>query len=152
MGRINFGPDMCKGDRKGICDSVYISLKDGPRQILCDWEIYTLPMDNLNGLVYSGVIPEGQPGFYKGVFRAEQKDCFVHLDHFSKGFVTVNGFNLGRFWNKGPQMSLYLPWPVLKEENEIIVYGEACSKPEIVISDQHVLDGGKEFSYPVTVL
>ena len=78
MGRINFGPDMCKGDRKGICDSVYISVKDGPRQILCDWEIYTLPMDNLTKLSYGKIVPAGQPGFWRGSFRAEQKDCFVH--------------------------------------------------------------------------
>ncbi len=82
----------------------------------------------------------------------KMKDCFIHLDNFTKGFVTVNGFNLGRFWNKGPQMSLYLPWPILKEENEVIVYAEDCSKPEIVISDEHILAGGKNFSYPVTVL
>ena len=41
---------------------------------------------------------------------------------------------------------------ILNEENEVIVYAEDCSKPEIVISDKHVLDGGKDFSYPVTVL
>ena len=152
MGRINFGPDMCKGDRKGICDSVYISVKNGPRQILCDWEIYTLPMDNLENLSFGADIPAGLPGFYKGTFRAEQKDCFVHLDHFTKGFVMVNGFNLGRFWEKGPQMSLYLPWPLLKEENEIIVYTEDCEKPEVAITDEHILDGGKDSAYPVTVL
>ena len=88
----------------------------------------------------------------RGTFRAEQKDCFIHLDHFTKGVVTVNGFHLGRFWNKGPQMSLYLPWPLLKEENEVIVYAEDCSKPQIIISDQHILTGGKEFSYLVTIL
>ncbi|MBQ6832650.1 MAG: beta-galactosidase [Oscillospiraceae bacterium] len=152
MGRINFGPDMCKGDRKGICDSVYISVKNGPRQILCDWEVYTLPMDDLTKLSYTGSVRAGQPGFWKGSFRAEQKDCFVHLHQFSKGFVTVNGFNLGRFWEKGPQMSLYLPWPILKEENEIIVYAEDWEKPEIVISDEHILTGGNTFAHPVTVL
>lgn len=152
MGRINFGPDMCKGDRKGICDSIYISVKDGPRQILCDWEIYTLPMDCLEKIDYNGAVPAGQPGFWRGTFRAQQKDCFVHLDHFTKGFVTVNGFNLGRFWNEGPQMSLYLPWPILKEENEIIVYAEGCSKPEVTVTDEHDLAGKKDEAYPITVL
>ena len=131
---------------------MYISVKDGPRQILCDWEIYTLPMDDLSKLCYTDKVPAGQPGFWRGTFPAQQKDCFVHLDNFTKGFVVVNGFDLGRFWNKGPQMSLYLPWPILKENNEVIVYSEDCSKPEIVISDEHILTGGKEFSYPMTVL
>ena len=151
MGRINFGPDMCKGDRKGICDSVYISVKDGPRQILCDWEIYTLPMDRLERLSFGTAVPAGQPAFWKGSFHAEQKDCFVHLENFTRGFVTVNGFNLGRFWEKGPQLSLYLPWPILRDENEIIVYAEDCSKPEITITDRHILTGC-DFATPVTVL
>lgn len=31
----------------------------------------------------------------------------------------VNGFNLGRYWNVGPQRTLYVPAPVLKRgENE----------------------------------
>ncbi|XP_036355756.1 beta-galactosidase-like [Octopus sinensis] len=33
----------------------------------------------------------------------------------SQGVVFVNGFNLGRFWNIGPQRSLYLPYPFLFE-------------------------------------
>ena len=56
--------------------------------------------------------------FYKGTFKANsQADCFVHLDGFEKGYVWVNGFNLGRYWKVGPQKSLYLPGCLLKEEN-----------------------------------
>ena len=45
------------------------------------------------------------------------------MDGFKKGFVVVNGFNIGRFFNPvGPQKTLYIPAPVLKEgNNEIIV-------------------------------
>lgn len=40
-----------------------------------------------------------------------------------KGAVWVNGKSLGRFWNIGPQQTLYLPAPWLKEgENEIVVF------------------------------
>jgi beta-galactosidase len=40
----------------------------------------------------------------------------------SKGFVWVNGHNLGRFWNIGPQQTMYLPGPWLKRgENEIVI-------------------------------
>jgi len=49
-------------------------------------------------------------------------------------------------------MSLYLPWPMLKEKNEVIVYAEDCNKPEVVISDEHILTGGKDSFYPVAVL
>ena len=34
----------------------------------------------------------------------------------------VNGFNLGRYWSVGPQRSLYVPGPVLREGgNEVWV-------------------------------
>ncbi|WP_396135218.1 hypothetical protein [Amycolatopsis sp. A133] len=42
-------------------------------------------------------------------------DAFVGLPGFAKGVVWVNGFNLGRYWDRGPQQTLYLPGPVLKQ-------------------------------------
>ena len=50
-------------------------------------------------------------------------DTFLRLDGFKKGFVVINGFNLGRYYEIGPQKTLYVPAPVLKEgNNEIIVF------------------------------
>ena len=140
QGRINFGPDMLLGDRKGICGYVYICDTVGVRQILSNWEIYTLPMTGLNNLCYGK--PGRLPAFFRGTFAArEKKDCFIHLENFTKGFVVVNNFNLGRFWNIGPQHSLYLPWPILKEENEIIVFEEEkMTEPVVSIRDYHVLN------------
>jgi beta-galactosidase len=62
--------------------------------------------------------------FYKGSFTVDKcADTFLYLDSFKKGFVTINGFNLGRYWEIGPQKSLYVPSSVLKEgENEIVVF------------------------------
>lgn len=144
MGRVNFGPEIMLGERRGICGFVYVMAPESPRQMLCDWEIYTLPMNDLSKLDFDN--NNKLPAFFKGNFKAEEKlDCFVHLDNFTKGFVFVNGFNLGRFWNIGPQMSLYLPAPLLKDENEIIVFEEeAVSEPVISIRDYHILDGNKE--------
>ncbi len=77
----------------------------------------------------------------KGEFKSSSKDdCFVHLDGFKKGYVWVNGFNLGRYWNVGPQRSLYLPGVLLKENNEIVVLEmEGFNQPEISITDKHNL-------------
>jgi len=37
------------------------------------------------------------------------------------GFAVINGFNLGRYWEVGPQRSLYIPGPVLQRgRNEAI--------------------------------
>eukprot|EP00961_Rhodomonas_salina_P223400 3020992-Rhodomonas_salina.1 len=39
-----------------------------------------------------------------------------------KGLAWVNGFNLGRFWEIGPQHTLYVPSPILREgANELVV-------------------------------
>ncbi len=144
MGRVNFGPDLLLGERRGICGYVYVMAPESPRQMLCDWDIYTLPMEDLSKLVFEG---DGKlPAFFKGSFKAKEKlDCFVHLDNFTKGFVVVNGFNLGRFWNVGPQVSLYLPAPLLRDENEIIVFEEeSVSEPMVSIRDYHILNGNAE--------
>lgn len=140
LGHINFGPALCRGDRKGICDNVYIGC--GPRQILCDWEIYTLPMQRWDALRYQRAVGR-LPAFFRGCFDADTTaDCFIDPRGFTKGFVVVNGFNLGRFWNIGPQQTLYLPAPLLKpRHNELILFEEeAVEEPAVYITDRHVLD------------
>lgn len=155
MGRVGFGPDMHRGDRKGILDYVYITHNGGPRQMLTNWEVYTLPMKNVTDLTFtdqsSGSV---LPGFWRGIFHADsQKDCFVHPDGFTKGFIVVNGFHLGCYWNVGPQLSLYLPGSLLKEENEIIVFDEEpVQNPALTIRDQHILASKKTDIGPATIV
>ncbi len=142
-GRVNYGPQMITGERKGICGMVGVVGDEGARQMLCEWDVYPLPMKNLENLDFSRPLNR-TPAFFKGTFKAEQgKDCFIHTENFTKGFIFVNGFNLGRFWNIGPQKSLYLPHPLLKEENEIILFEEEalCGEPYVEIKDYHTLDG-----------
>lgn len=113
MGRVNYGPNML--ERKGV-NQIRIEV-----QLLSNFDIYLLPLDNLEKLSYCEK-KEKYPVFMKGNFKAEpNKTCFVHLDGFTKGYVFVNGFNLGRYWEIGPQKSLHLPGALLKEDNEIIV-------------------------------
>lgn len=133
MGRVNYGARML--DRKGISD-IYIG---NQRQM--GFDVWTLPLDNLENLKYSDKYDKNEPVFLKGTFKTDSKaDCFVHLDGFEKGYVFVNGFNLGRFWAVGPQKSLYLPGALLKEENEIIVLSlNGFSTPEVSILDTHNL-------------
>ncbi|MDY4700101.1 MAG: beta-galactosidase, partial [Oscillospiraceae bacterium] len=74
--------------------------------------------------------------FMRGHFKAQsQNDCFVHLDGFKKGCVYINGFNIGRYWEIGPQRALYIPGVLLKDENEIIILElEGCEKAEVEIN------------------
>ena len=44
----------------------------------------------------------------------------LFLQGWGKGVVILNGFNLGRYWSKGPQQTLYVPAPLLQiGENEV---------------------------------
>lgn len=69
---------------------------------------------------------EWQPGklaFYLFEFELEQVgDTFIDMTGWRKGFVEVNGFNIGRFWEVGPQTRLYIPATLLKKDNRIIIF------------------------------
>jgi beta-galactosidase len=64
------------------------------------------------------------------------------MSNWTKGMVYVNGHNIGRFWEIGPQQTLYMPgcW-LRKGENEIIVLDMAgTEKPTVSGLRQPVLD------------
>ena len=54
---------------------------------------------------------------------SETGDTYFDMSGYSKGVLYVNGHNLGRYWNIGPQQRLYCPAVFLKKgENEILVF------------------------------
>ena len=121
LGRINYGVHM-SDNRKGLINSVRID-----QQHIFGWTMYPLTMDDLSALSFGAAAESGDcPAFLRGYLDigGEPEDTFIRLDGFHKGFVTVNGFNIGRYWNDaGPQKTLYLPAPLLKKgRNEIIVF------------------------------
>ena len=121
LGRINYGVHM-SDNRKGLINSVRID-----QQHIFGWTMYPLTMDDLSALSFGAAAESGGcPAFLRGYLDigGEPEDTFIRLDGFHKGFVTVNGFNIGRYWNDaGPQKTLYLPAPLLKKgRNEIIVF------------------------------
>ncbi|NRF94340.1 beta-galactosidase [Paenibacillus frigoriresistens] len=135
MGRVNYGPKL--KDYKGITEGVRMN-----NQFLFDWTIYPLPLDDLLAIPFgrSAEVSErnDRPAFYRGEFTVEEAgDTFVRLDNWSKGVVWINGFNLGRYWEKGPQQTLYLPAPLLRTgRNEIIVFElHHTEKPVIELTD-----------------
>ena len=121
MGRINYGDKL--RDRKGI-SAVRMGL-----QYHFGWDIYCLPMeDELQNLVFkpTAELTANGPTFLRGYLHVEGKpaDTFLRLDGFGKGFVKINGVNIGRYFNEaGPQKTLFVPAPFLKSgENEILVF------------------------------
>lgn len=123
MGRINFGQYMI--DRKGITDRVTLN-----GMTLMNWKVYPLPMDNkfIYNLRSTGTL--NKPGiFFKGNFFLSKdagfsiSDTYIDVSNYVKGIVWVNGHNLGRFWNIGPQKRLYCPAPWLRAgTNEVIIF------------------------------
>lgn len=126
MGRVNFGPYM-ERQRKGIDQCVQIN-----GHMHNHWEQYPLPLDDITvldfgteeGEAVSARDGRGEPAFYKFTFvTKEPGDTFLDFQGWGKGVAFVNGFNIGRFWEIGPQKRLYIPAPLLKKgENEIILF------------------------------
>jgi beta-galactosidase len=52
------------------------------------------------------------------------------MSKWSKGFVFVNGHNLGRYWNAGPQQTLYLPGCWLKKGTNTITVFEQINRQQ----------------------
>ena len=136
MGRINYGPEM--RDRKGM-----VGIRFG-QQNHYGWDMYPLTMEpeQLGKIPFRAKSGEGieKSSFLRGtlVIEGEPRDTFIRLDGFHHGFVAVNGFNLGRYYNDaGPQKTLYCPAPMLREGgNEIIVFEmDTCDRNEIEFTD-----------------
>ena len=120
MGRVNYGHKFLadtqrKGIRTGVCKDLHF---------LLNWQQYPLSFENTENIDFSkGWQPE-QPAFYAFDFEMKAlKDTYLDLSGFGKGLVFVNGVNIGRFWNVGPTLSLYIPHSLLKEgHNRIIIF------------------------------
>ncbi|HWR34041.1 MAG TPA: beta-galactosidase family protein [Chitinophagaceae bacterium] len=121
MGHINFAQYMI--DRKGITDRVTLN-----GMTLMNWEIFSLPMDyefvKQASSPSRGLVNDKQGLFFKGTFNLDKMgDTYFDMSNYSKGFVYVNGHNLGRYWNIGPQQRLFCPASWLRKgQNEIIVF------------------------------
>lgn len=145
MGRINFGRAI--KDYKGITKEVTISTEmDGHEASwnLKNWTIVPIP-DNYETAVkalsvgtetskrtrqHANLLTKA--GYYRGHFTLRKPgDTFLNMEAFGKGQVYVNGHAIGRFWNIGPQQTLYLPGCWLKQgRNEVIVLDVVGPKGE----------------------
>ena len=142
MGRVNF--DKSIHDRKGITEKVEV-ITDGKATELKDWSVYSLPpfyefVSNKN--YQKGQVVNG-PAYYRATFRLDKTgDTFLDMQTWGKGMVWVNGHAMGRFWEIGPQQTLYMPGCWLKEgENEIIVLDlKGPAETKVVGLEKPILD------------
>ena len=107
--------------KKGIAGRC---LLDG--KIHFSWNVFPLPMNNLENLNFTKSEFIEKTAFYRGCIDIDEThDTFLKLDNFKKGFVTINGFNIGRYWEIGPQKTLYVPASVLNQGQKIIIVFES---------------------------
>ena len=157
MGRINFGRAI--KDHKGITDNVTLSGETDNLQWearITEWKMLPIPDDyatvrwavdaltRVKEYIYNKTIPQDKIGYYRGYFNLKKVgDTFLNMEAFGKGQVYINGYAIGRFWNIGPQQTLYVPGCWLKKgENEVIVLDMVGpkGKPVLFAQDKPELD------------
>lgn len=119
LGRINYGPYLLD-NKKGITGNVMLN-----GNVLKDWQMFSLPFSSVNNIVAKegNTIPGDVPVIRKGTFNMDKTgDTWLDMHQWGKGCVWVNGHNLGRYWEIGPQQTVYIPAEWLKTgRNEIII-------------------------------
>ncbi len=125
MGRPNFGHRIHQ--HKGITEGVFLGTSRQEERAHFGWAQYPLVMepDRLSSLPWRDAATDVPgPRFHRAEFAVEQPtDTFLALANCTKGFAVVNGVNLGRYWDVGPQRALYVPAPVLHNgTNELVVF------------------------------
>ncbi len=117
MGHINFAEFMI--DRKGITDRVVLN-----GMTLMNWEVFNFPLDDqwVVSLGKTGKTSDRPVVFFKGNFNLDKvADTYIDMSAYKKGVVWINGHNLGRYWEIGPQKRLYCPAGWLKQGNNDVV-------------------------------
>jgi beta-galactosidase len=124
LGRINFGPNLLKNE-KGITDKVLLN-----GNALTGWQMFSLPMKTVGQLPLNNQSKPGVPAIKRAAFTLEERgDTYLDMRKWGKGCVWINGHHLGRYWQIGPQQTLYVPAEWLKKgKNEITVF--ELNKPE----------------------
>jgi len=124
MGRINYGPNLLK-NHKGITQNVSLDDKE-----LKGWKMYSFPFDHI--AVTKPAIPAApeMPTLKKATFHLDAVgDTYLDMRPWGKGCVWINGHNLGRYWEIGPQQTIYVPAEWLKKGDNVIEVLELL-KPE----------------------
>ncbi|KAM9221633.1 beta-galactosidase-1-like protein 2 isoform 2-T2 [Dugong dugon] len=133
-GRVNYGENI-NDQRKGLIGDLYL---DGSP--LKNFRIYSLDMKKSFFQRFTinkwSTVPEVPtfPAFFLGGLSVgpSPSDTFLKLEGWEKGVVFINGLNLGRYWNIGPQETLYLPGAWLDPGiNQVIVFEEKMAGPVI---------------------
>ena len=132
-GYVNYGP-ACGTERKGV-DQILVNFERQDNFIH-----YPLEMEDdvLDKLTYRETISrkENDPVFVKGVFEVDEiAETFIRFPG-HKGCIWINGFNIGKYWNIGPDTALYVPSALLRKgSNDIVIFEQYKINEEITFQD-----------------
>lgn len=116
MGRINYSRTLLD-ERKGL---TAIKLNGKPLEVPFSAPI---ELDNFDDYIFDKGKTPAEPALYRGKFDVKTVgDTHFDLRGWGKGNVWINGHNLGRYWEIGPQHTLYCPASFLKRgKNDVVV-------------------------------
>lgn len=126
QGRVDYGPRI--GEPKGLIGPVQLNGEELRR-----WSALPLGLadlgpvrDALDAATAAGAeAPErlAGPVFARASFDLDEPAAlFLDTTGWGKGIAWINGFNLGRYWTRGPQETLFVPRGVVRAgRNELIV-------------------------------
>ncbi len=151
LGRISVITNAASQDRarKGLLGGAALDGQD-----LTSWEMYSLPYESGPDNFKAAAAPATGPAFFHATFTVDKLGgCYLDLSNWSFGAVWVNGHNLGRFWDRGAQRSLWLPQQWLKQgQNDIVVLDLHGAPKDPEISGVKNMVTAAPVPFPVTGL
>lgn len=147
LGRANFGVPHTFNQKKGIWEGDILI----DNEVVDDWE--HVPLEMTGDLIKSfkswkpidrsrlAGLPLG-PKLLRGVLTVQEpRDTFFDYScqdcqDWKHGALWVNGFNVGRYFQAGPQKTLYIPGPLLKPgDNDITVFENYMGSTTLKFTD-----------------
>ena len=121
-GRVNYGSSI--GERKGMLGPVLVD-----RRIVQHWRASVIDPAGIDLSAHGAVSPDSAPGgaATAGIATASLeidgpvRDTHLAFPGWGTGLLWVNGFLLGRYSEAGPQVTQYVPAPLLREGSNRIV-------------------------------
>ncbi|MGP9538303.1 glycoside hydrolase family 35 protein [Brachybacterium sp. AOP43-C2-M15] len=165
LGRVNFGPRL--GERKGILGGVWQTIRYLNDWEADAWPLEEMGAELAAQLaaapplevgrrggaagavdgetVDGGARDEGAdadalPVLVGGSFEVETPaDTFLDVSDGGHGVAYVNGFCVGRYWDIGPQQTLYVPSPLVRAgRNEVLLLDLERRPTRLRLAEEHL--------------
>lgn len=140
-GRVNYGKLHQFNQKKGIWQgNVLLN-----REVVQDWQIFPLEFKKswTKKLIgFQKPTFSKEPTLYKAILTTDDpKDTYIDMRKWTKGFIIINNFVLGRYCLLGPQKSVYLPAPfVNKGDNEILIFEHFTPAKEVEFTEKLIFE------------